>query len=54
LSVPKCRSDGIIAASLSFLGLGPSEVVPDWGELIQSGQGYIDHDWWISVCPGWW
>ena len=42
----------VIAASLSFLGLGPSEVVPDWGELIQSGQGYIDHDWWISVFPG--
>ncbi|WP_300612780.1 ABC transporter permease [Trebonia sp.] len=42
----------VIAASLSFLGLGPSEVVPDWGTLIQSGQGYIDHDWWISVFPG--
>jgi peptide/nickel transport system permease protein len=42
----------VIAASLSFLGLGPAEVVPDWGTLIQSGQGYIDHDWWISVFPG--
>jgi len=42
----------VIAASLSFLGLGPSEVVPDWGTLIQNGQGYIDHDWWISVFPG--
>jgi peptide/nickel transport system permease protein len=42
----------VIAASLSFLGLGPAEVVPDWGTLIQNGQGYIDHDWWISVFPG--
>jgi peptide/nickel transport system permease protein len=42
----------VIAASLSFLGLGPPEVVPDWGTLIQNGQGYIDHDWWISVFPG--
>jgi peptide/nickel transport system permease protein len=42
----------VIAASLSFLGLGPSEIVPDWGTLIQSGQGYIDKDWWISVFPG--
>ena len=42
----------VIAASLGFLGLGPSEVVPDWGTLIQNGQGYIDHDWWISVFPG--
>ncbi|HVT70510.1 MAG TPA: ABC transporter permease, partial [Trebonia sp.] len=42
----------VVAASLSFLGLGPSEVVPDWGTLIQNGQGYIDKDWWISVFPG--
>jgi peptide/nickel transport system permease protein len=42
----------VIAASLSFLGLGPAEVVPDWGTLIQNGQGYIDKDWWISVFPG--
>jgi peptide/nickel transport system permease protein len=42
----------VVAASLSFLGLGPPEVVLDWGALIASGQGYIDHDWWISVFPG--
>jgi peptide/nickel transport system permease protein len=42
----------VVAASLSFLGLGPSEPVLDWGALIASGEGYIDKDWWISVFPG--
>ncbi len=42
----------VIAASLNFLGLGPSAGVLSWGGLISSGQGYIDHDWWISTFPG--
>ncbi len=42
----------VVAASLNFLGLGPSEGVLDWGALIASGQGYINQDWWISVFPG--
>jgi peptide/nickel transport system permease protein len=42
----------VVAASLNFLGLGPSEGVLDWGALISSGQGYIDKDWCISVFPG--
>lgn len=41
----------VIGASLSFLGLGPSSK-DSWGELVSSGQGYIDKDWWISVFPG--
>jgi peptide/nickel transport system permease protein len=42
----------VIAASLNYLGLGPSSGVLNWGGLINSGQGYIDHDWWISTFPG--
>ena len=42
----------VVAASLNFLGLGPSEGVLDWGALIASGQNYINRDWWISVFPG--
>jgi peptide/nickel transport system permease protein len=42
----------VIAASLNYLGLGPTSTVPNWGGLISSGQGYIDHDWWISTFPG--
>ena len=42
----------VIAASLSYLGLGPNSGVLSWGGLISSGQGYIDRDWWISAFPG--
>lgn len=42
----------VVAASLNFLGLGPSEGVLDWGALIASGEDYINRDWWISVFPG--
>lgn len=42
----------VIAASLNYLGLGPSAGVLNWGGLISSGQGYIDRDWWISTFPG--
>jgi len=42
----------VVAASLGFLGLGPSETVMDWGALIASGENYIDKDWWISIFPG--
>jgi peptide/nickel transport system permease protein len=42
----------VVAASLGFLGLGPSETVLDWGALIASGENYIDKDWWISIFPG--
>jgi peptide/nickel transport system permease protein len=42
----------VIGASLNYLGLGPTSGVLNWGGLINSGQGYIDHDWWISTFPG--
>jgi peptide/nickel transport system permease protein len=42
----------VLAASLNFLGLGPPEGALDWGQLIASGQNYIDRDWWISTFPG--
>jgi peptide/nickel transport system permease protein len=41
----------VIAASLSFLGLGPSGIT-SWGSLISSGDGYINQQWWISTFPG--
>lgn len=42
----------VAAASLSFLGLGPKSLVPDWGQLLASGQPYISSAWWISTFPG--
>lgn len=42
----------VVAASLSFLGLGPKSAVPDWGQLLASGQPYLSSAWWISTFAG--
>lgn len=42
----------VVAASLSFLGLGPQMDVPDWGQLLAIGQPYLSGAWWISTFPG--
>lgn len=42
----------VIAASLSFLGLGPAGGVPDWGRLLADGETNISVAWWISTFPG--
>lgn len=42
----------VLAASLSFLGLGPTGGVPDWGRLLADGETYISQAWWISTFPG--
>jgi peptide/nickel transport system permease protein len=42
----------VLAAALSFLGLGPQNGHPDWGALIGSGQEYMGTAWWIVTFPG--
>lgn len=42
----------IIAASLSYLGLGLPPSVPSWGAMVQAGQIYLRTAWWIGVFPG--
>ena len=42
----------ITESSLSFLGLGISPNVPTWGNMLQTGQMYVDSAWWLSVFPG--
>jgi peptide/nickel transport system permease protein len=42
----------VLAASLSYLGVGPQAEVPDWGQLLASGQAYMGTAWWISTFPG--
>lgn len=42
----------VVAASLSFLGLGPQTDIPDWGQLLSIGQPYLSTAWWISTFPG--
>ena len=39
-------------ASLSFLGVGVPPFIPSWGNIIATGQGYIQVAFWISFFPG--
>ncbi|GIE91654.1 ABC transporter permease [Actinoplanes regularis] len=42
----------LLAAGLSFLGLGPQPPSPEWGAMISEGRGYLHIAWWASVLPG--
>ena len=45
---------GIIltAAALSYLGLGAQDPTPDWGLMVNQGQGYFATQWWVVTFPG--
>jgi peptide/nickel transport system permease protein len=43
----------LVAASLSFIGLGVPIPIPEWGAMISTGTNYvITGEWWISFFPG--
>lgn len=42
----------IVAASLSYLGLGVPPSDPSWGAMIQEGQLYLRTAWWVGLFPG--
>ena len=42
----------LIAAALSFLGIGLQPPNPEWGLFISSGRTYLSVAWWISTVPG--
>lgn len=42
----------VLAASLSFLGLGSDDGIADWGLLIGGGQAFLSSAWWIVTFPG--
>ena len=42
----------LLAAALSFLGLGAKPPAPEWGALITEGQAYMTNAWWMSALPG--
>ncbi|WP_223070489.1 ABC transporter permease [Paenibacillus caui] len=42
----------LLAASLSFLGLGVDVSTPTWGGMINDGKNYISSAWWLSTIPG--
>jgi peptide/nickel transport system permease protein len=39
-------------ATLSFLGLGAQLPTPDWGQMINSGAGFLNNDPWLAIVPG--
>jgi peptide/nickel transport system permease protein len=38
--------------TLGYLGLGVPPPTPDWGSMIQEGQGFILTKWYLTVAPG--
>jgi peptide/nickel transport system permease protein len=42
----------LIAAGLSFIGLGVLDEIPDWGTLLSQGRSYLTTAWWICTFPG--
>lgn len=42
----------LAAAGLSFLGLGPTEPIPEWGLMLAGGRNVLERAWWVSLAPG--
>lgn len=42
----------LIAATLSFLGLGSQPPEPEWGRMLSEGRQYLREQWWIATFPG--
>ena len=42
----------LVAAGLSFLGLGVQPPTPEWGAMVSGGREYLRSGWWISTFPG--
>jgi peptide/nickel transport system permease protein len=42
----------LVAAGLSFIGLGASPGTAEWGLMISSGRIYMFHAWWYVTFPG--
>ena len=42
----------IMAASLSFIGLGAQAPTPEWGAMLATGRHFLTTAWWICTFPG--
>ena len=42
----------LVAAGLSFIGLGASPGTAEWGLMISSGRTHMFHSWWYATFPG--
>lgn len=50
--ISQCSNVILAEAALSYLGLGSGTEHPSWGSMIESGQQYINHAWWMITFPG--
>jgi peptide/nickel transport system permease protein len=42
----------LIAASLSFIGLGTQPPTPEWGAMVSVGRKFLMDQWWYATFPG--
>ncbi|MDR7482253.1 MAG: ABC transporter permease [Armatimonadota bacterium] len=42
----------LLAAALSFLGLGAQPPTPEWGSMITTGRNFMLEHWWYPTFPG--
>ncbi len=42
----------LIAAALSFIGLGAQPPAPEWGAMVSMGRTYLLDQWWYATFPG--
>ena len=42
----------LMAATLSFLGVGAQPGIPEWGAMLSRGRDYLYYAPWISIFPG--
>ncbi len=52
LAIIGIGSSILAAAGLSFLGLGPTEPVPEWGLMLSGGRNVLAQAWWVAAFPG--
>lgn len=42
----------LVAASLSFIGLGAQPPTPEWGAMVSTGRKFLLDQWWYPTFPG--
>jgi peptide/nickel transport system permease protein len=42
----------LLGASLSFVGMGVQQPIPEWGLMVSDGRSYLRSDWYMSIIPG--
>ncbi len=42
----------LTSAGLSFIGLGAQPPKPEWGDMLNEAQNYLQQAWWMAVFPG--